>query len=131
MSVKGSDPARKNAKAGSPTGRLSKVEQARLAAEVAAERELPLEVEYRLGREIPATGRTARAISGGEFIFDQAEDAAPPVWGEGQAILWAPGEALMICARQGVGKSTVMQQLALARIGIREPSLFALPVEIL
>lgn len=42
-----------------------------------------------------------------------------PVWGEGDRVLWATGEGLMIVGPQGVGKSTVVQQLVLSRLGLR------------
>ena len=135
--------SRSSASAARKNGRPSEDELARLAA--AAECELPEltpEIQVRLGGDPdldPALAafldsesvKSARAIPGGQFIFDRAEGDAKPVWGSGAEVLWAPGEALMICARQGVGKSTIMQQLALARIGIREPVLFDLPVEVL
>ena len=43
-------------------------------------------------------------------------------------MLWARGETVLIVAPQGVGKTTLGQQLALARIGLRE-DLLGLPVE--
>jgi len=42
-----------------------------------------------------------------------------PVWDEGDRVLWATGEGLMIVGPQGVGKSTVVQQLVLSRLGLR------------
>lgn len=56
-------------------------------------------------------------VDGGAFILD-APKHVPPVWGEGSEVLWAQGEPLMICGPQGVGKSTIAQQLVLSRLGI-------------
>lgn len=52
---------------------------------------------------------------GGSFIFDTP--ATPTaIWGAGQDVLWADGEALMIYGGSGVGKSTVAGQLVRALI---------------
>jgi hypothetical protein len=58
---------------------------------------------------------------GGSFILDT--DPAPrPLWGEGDQVLWADGESVIIDGPQGVGKTTIAQQLALARAGFDEYS---------
>jgi replicative DNA helicase len=62
-----------------------------------------------------------RILRGGAFILDQPADI-PAVW-RGAAsggTAWAVGEGLMIVGPDGVGKTTVMQQLVLGRIGLRE-----------
>ena len=59
-----------------------------------------------------------RLIPGGTFILDADTDTAS-LWGGGDEIAWAAGEGLMIAGPQGVGKTTLMQQLALARAGVR------------
>ncbi len=57
-------------------------------------------------------------VGGGDFILD-APGRDDAIWGGGDGqIAWAPGEGLMICGPQGVGKTTVMQQVALARAGL-------------
>lgn len=56
---------------------------------------------------------------GGSFILDTPADPVP-LWGDGQDVLWAEGESLVIAGRQGVGKSTLAQQLALACAGFEE-----------
>lgn len=77
--------------------------------------------------EEPAPGRTA--IDGATFILD-AEEEIPAVWGQdGSRVLWPDGEGLMLCGPQGVGKSTIAQQLVLSRIGVQESSLLRLPVK--
>jgi replicative DNA helicase len=65
--------------------------------------------------------------SGRQFILD-APTSIPALWGEGSDVLWAEGEPLLTTGPQGVGKSTVMQQLALARAGITPPTVIGFPV---
>jgi hypothetical protein len=55
--------------------------------------------------------------AGGAFVLDIADDV-PAIWGSGDDVLWASGEPLTICGPQGVGKTTLAQQLALARAGV-------------
>ncbi|MFE9481458.1 bifunctional DNA primase/polymerase [Streptomyces spororaveus] len=56
---------------------------------------------------------------GGAFFHDVP--ATPPaVWGAGGDVLWAEGEALLIAAPQGVGKTTLAHQLIRARLGLQE-----------
>lgn len=56
---------------------------------------------------------------GGGFILDTPADPTP-IWGAGESVCWAEGEALMIASLQGLGKSTLAQQLALGRCGFPE-----------
>jgi replicative DNA helicase len=65
---------------------------------------------------------TARFVPGGAFILDRP-DTVPAIWGEGDNVLWAEGEALIIAGPPGVGKTTVGQQVLLAAIGIRAHAL--------
>ncbi|WP_206428700.1 AAA family ATPase [Mycolicibacterium stellerae] len=67
-----------------------------------------------------------RLVDGLAFLTD--DSAAEPLWGRGGSVLWAPGEGLMICGPQGVGKSTVAQEIMLARLGLRSPDLLGFPV---
>jgi replicative DNA helicase len=50
-----------------------------------------------------------------------------PVWGTTKSIAWAEGESLLLNGPTGVGKTTLAQQLALGRLGIRSKVL-ELPV---
>jgi replicative DNA helicase len=56
-------------------------------------------------------------VGGGDFVLDAPESEAC-VWGDDGTIGWAAGEGLMLVGPQGVGKTTLMQQLALARAGL-------------
>lgn len=59
----------------------------------------------------------ARVHDGASFLLDLP--ATPPaLWGAGEDILWARGEALMVAGPQGVGKTTVAGQLLRATVGI-------------
>lgn len=64
----------------------------------------------------------SRLIPGGSFILDRP-DTVPAIWGEGDNVLWAEGEALIIAGPPGVGKTTIGQQVLLAAIGIRPHAL--------
>ena len=67
-----------------------------------------------------------RLLDGLKFLTDQSD--AERLWGTGSRVLWAPGEGLMICGPQGVGKSTVAQEIMLARMGLRESVFLGYPV---
>jgi len=67
-----------------------------------------------------------RALLGGTFILDVPE-GVPAIWREGERVLWAKGESFLLCGPSGVGKTTVAQQVVLARIGLRE-EILGLPV---
>jgi len=70
----------------------------------------------------------SRYQDGGAFIFNHGEPSEP-IWGDGGQVLWCEGEPLMIAAPIGVGKTTLAQQLVLARLGIRPPELLRLSVD--
>lgn len=53
---------------------------------------------------------TDRMIDGGAFILD-APTETPSLWGAGEQVVWARGEALMIGGPAGVGKTTLEGQL--------------------
>jgi energy-coupling factor transporter ATP-binding protein EcfA2 len=64
------------------------------------------------------TGRLhGRAVDGATFILHEP-DQVPANWGRSDQVLWAEGEGLLLVGPDGVGKTTIAQQLALARIGI-------------
>jgi replicative DNA helicase len=68
-----------------------------------------------------------KVAPGGAWILDKGSEATP-VWGEGDRILWSAGEPCYLVGPQGVGKSTVAQQLVLARVGVRPSSLLGLNI---
>jgi hypothetical protein len=57
-------------------------------------------------------------VAGGSFILD-APKQTPSIWGERQQVIWAQGEALTLVGPQGIGKTTLAQQLTLARLGLQ------------
>jgi replicative DNA helicase len=71
-------------------------------------------------------GGPRRALDGGEWLATQPE-GCPSVWGTTDRVLWAQGEPLMIYGPDGVGKTSVAQQIVLHLCGIRMDSLFDLP----
>lgn len=68
-----------------------------------------------------------RFIDGASFILDKPE-GIPAIWGRGNEVLWAKGEALMIAGPQGLGKTTLAGQLLRAMIGVGDPEVLGLPV---
>jgi len=56
---------------------------------------------------------------GGVFFHD-VPPTPPAIWGAGGDVLWSEGEALLIAAPQGVGKTTLAHQLIRARIGLQD-----------
>jgi hypothetical protein len=72
------------------------------------------------------TTLTPPAVTGGTFILDGPADV-PAVWGDGDRVAWAEGEPLLLVGPPGAGKTTLAQQLALARIGLR-PAVLGMPV---
>jgi replicative DNA helicase len=69
-----------------------------------------------------------RHLDGAEFVFSAATKV-PALWGAaGEEVLWAPGESLMLVGPDGVGKTSLMQQLVLRRIGLRDDPLLGFPI---
>ena len=66
------------------------------------------------------------AMDGASFVLGDLADIEP-LWGTDEATLWSAGEALMIFGPQGVGKTTLVQRLTLARLGLAD-ELLGLPV---
>lgn len=62
------------------------------------------------------TMRPGRLVTG-QAIFDLPTDPVP-IWGDGEEVFLAEGEALVIVGDSGVGKTTVAQQLAMGRLGV-------------
>ena len=70
---------------------------------------------------------STQLVDSATFVLEESVGAAA-VWGRDDAILWAAGEPLLIVGPIGVGKTTLLQRLALARCGIRAADLLELPV---
>lgn len=71
--------------------------------------------------------KAARVHDGASFLLDLPPTPAA-LWGSGEDVLWARGEALMIAGPQGVGKTTIAGQLLRAVIGL-PGDVLGLPVE--
>lgn len=70
----------------------------------------------------PAADTRNRLIDGAAFLLDQP-DTITALWGSGDTVLWAEGEACMIVGPSGIGKTTLCQQVILGRLGIRNTTL--------
>ena len=68
-----------------------------------------------------------RFVTGAAFVLD-LPDAVPTVWGTGDDILWAEGEALIIAGGSGVGKSTIASQVVAGMLGIGPGQVLGLDV---
>ncbi len=71
---------------------------------------------------------SAEPIPGGTFILD-GDTKVGVLWGRGEKVLWAKDEGLLIVGPQGVGKSTVIQQVALRACGVLPGTFLGYPVE--
>lgn len=70
----------------------------------------------------------SRFVPGGSWILDE-DDQGVALWGSGSEIAWAEGEPLLVTGAIGIGKTTLMQRLALARIGVGPDRLLGYKVE--
>ncbi|GAA5162592.1 hypothetical protein GCM10011366_12840 [Ornithinimicrobium tianjinense] len=62
-----------------------------------------------------AAGASDRLAPGGSFLLDLPPDT-PAVWGDGDQVLWAEGESLVLAGTPGVGKTTLAGQVVAARL---------------
>lgn len=69
----------------------------------------------------------ARCVDGATFVLD-APTTPPAVWGQDDQILWAEGEELMLAGPDGVGKTTLVQQIVFARCGIADDHVLGFPI---
>jgi replicative DNA helicase len=87
--------------------------------ETAPDRATRLALAHCIGAEAgDQPDRAARIVDGAAFLLDGSSDV-PALWGFDSDVAWAAGESLLIVGPPGVGKSTLVQQLVLARIGLR------------
>ena len=73
------------------------------------------ELGHVLGRG-PKAETGYQFMPGGNFVLD-TDPVPQALWGDGDQVLWADGEALIIAGAQGLGKTTLVQQLALGWLG--------------
>ena len=69
----------------------------------------------------------SQLTDGHAFILD-APDHVPALWGRGEHVLWSEGEGLQLVGPQGIGKTTLMQQVALRRASAIDGELLGFPV---
>jgi len=67
-------------------------------------------------------------VNARDFVL-AAPDHVPAICGRDREVLWSQGEGLLIVGPQGIGKTTVLQQLALRRAGVLDGELIGFPVE--
>lgn len=71
-------------------------------------------------RRVAASGLPTAAqlmLPGGSLILDQP-DLPVPIWGEGERVLMAEGESLVLLGGAGLGKTTLAQQWTFGRCGV-------------
>jgi hypothetical protein len=79
------------------------------------------------GVEAEHSGWDERMITGGSFLLD-ASAVVESLWGSEEKVIWPDGEGLMLTGTQGVGKTTLAQQLVLSLIGVLDAPVLGLPV---
>jgi hypothetical protein len=72
-------------------------------------------------------GQSERMVRGGSFVLD-VPAAVESLWGSDERVIWPDGEGLMLTGTQGVGKTTLAQQLVLSLIGVLDAPVLGLPV---
>ena len=55
-------------------------------------------------------------VPGGNFILD-TDQTPVPLWGKDDQVWWSDGEGLIIAGAQGLGKTTLAEQVVLGRCG--------------
>jgi replicative DNA helicase len=66
----------------------------------------------------PERSLSSRAVDGATFLLD-APATVEAVWGRDEQVLWARGEPMMLVGPQGVGKTTLTQQLVKGLLGLQ------------
>jgi replicative DNA helicase len=77
--------------------------------------------------EVERAGWDDRMVTGGSFVLD-VPAAVERLWGSDDRVIWPDGEGLMLTGTQGVGKTTLAQQLVLSLIGVIDAPVLGLPV---
>ncbi|MDQ6947593.1 MAG: AAA family ATPase [Actinomycetota bacterium] len=95
------------------------------AARTATGEKKALEDDDDLRQVVQSRARRSQ-IDGASFVLDTPEEVQA-VWGDGDQVAWSAGEPLLINGPSGVGKTTIAQQVTLARLGLHAQVL-GLPV---
>ena len=83
-----------------------------------------LDPPFEASRQVPPGD--SRLVDGMVFAMEAVRET-PSLWGLGDGSLAASGEPTMIVGPEGVGKTTLMQRYALARVGVSR-ALLGIPV---
>ena len=75
----------------------------------------------------PEVSLRSSMVLGGAFVLDQPDQVCALV-GEGDNVLWAEGESLMIAGPPGLGKTTLALQIMHAQLGLGDGTVLGLPV---
>lgn len=71
----------------------------------------------------------ARMVTGATFALDEPPQSIP-ILGRPDEVVWPSGEPLLVAGPTGVGHTTLMQRLMLARVGIGPADLLGFPVQV-
>jgi replicative DNA helicase len=86
-----------------------------VADNIRIQREARALVDAEMGGSADDQELLARIKPGGAFVHDIPE-GIPALWGTGQRVAWAVGEALIIVGPPGVGKTTIAHQVLCAML---------------
>lgn len=84
----------------------------------------PVAITTRLGQKAKAGALEPQP--GGAFLFDHEPTEA--VWGTSGQVAWSAGEPLLVVGPSGIGHTTLLDNLLLARVGILAPVVLGMPV---
>jgi len=76
-------------------------------------------------KEVPSW--VARFRRGGDAILDEPE-GLDAIWGDSDNALWVKGESLLVTGPSGIGKTTAVQRVVLASIGLGRSTVLDQPV---
>lgn len=88
-----------------------------------------LDIDERERRRSSAVVKEVEVLDGETFIFKEIIEIES-YWGRGETVLWPKDEGLMIAGPQGIGKTTIEQNLLLRRVGIGQGALYGFPIDV-